>query len=65
MIRTLAIVAAICVALATPAIGQLLLLGIGTGAGGSGGGGGPTACLANGLDFTDGCGTTQYMVIFR
>lgn len=63
MIRTIALIAAICVALATPAVGQLLLLGVGTGAGGSGGGG--AACNAGELDFSDGCNTTFYMVLWR
>lgn len=37
-----------------------------TGAGIVAGGGTPvTACPANGLDFQDACGTTQYMVLWR
>lgn len=53
-------------------IGMLLLMASAvhsqlatTGAGGRGGGGGPPPvdCVADGLDFQDGCGTTQFMVI--
>lgn len=40
------------------------LNGPGLDAGGSGGNP-ATECAANGLDFTDACGTTQYMVILR
>jgi len=39
---------------------NLPLLGAGKKPAAAGGG-----CAANGLDFTDGCGTTQYMVILR
>lgn len=59
MIRTLALIAAICAALATPAIGQLLLLGVGTGAGGSGGGGGPGSC-SGAANFSDGCAAAVF-----
>jgi hypothetical protein len=61
VLRLAVIIAAI--AMASTASAQFLLLGVGSGGSPSGSPG--VACNAGQLDFQDGCGTTQFMVLLK